>query len=315
MGSLTKQPNGNLVVTAVGGCSPLAGTWLTEAAAAKMTAPSVTPAASAADESVQAEKPEPKTPLDALAKDGESGSSFSISDGDAWALYPGYTTECGTDVDGHTVRLDQAEAKDEFEGERLKNAKGDLVKKFVGTFVEFRGSGDASGDGFTVGDFNVSIGKYNFAAHQYTLTISATDESKWPLSGQSPNLVPESMTTGEDREIAKLGGKSLTVEGERTMTHFINKSSMTIPVKVPTAEAEEMKSSAPTDVLLVMRFAGLGYHKSCRNDCSELLGTRTCVGVNDGFGQFYRADLVGYRIELKDKVVAEKQPPAGMVKK
>lgn len=264
--------------------------------------------------SVPETKPEFNTPLDALASDAES-SSFSVSDDDAWALYPPGTSECGTDVDGHVVYLDRVKADDEFAAERLKKQKPEIAKKYLGHFVAFKGSGNASGGGFSIGRaFKASLGKYNFATHQYVLTIKAEDESKWPLSGQTPNLAPETLKMDQDREIAKLGGKSLTVKGQQSMTHFLNQSSMPIPIKIPVEEAEEMKSSAPTDVLLVMRIAGLGYHKQCTTDCSEILGTRTCSGVNEGFGQYYRADLVGYRVLIKDKVVAEKQPPPGLKK-
>lgn len=284
------------------------------ARAAVRAAPSAAPAPKNDEPAAAPQRPEPKTPLDALASDAES-SSFSIADDDVWALYPPGTSECGTDVDGHVVYLDRVKVDDEFAAERLRKQKPEVAKKYVGHFVAFTGSGDASGSGFGIGGaFKATLGKYNFAAHQYVLTLKAEDDSKWPLSGQMPNLAPETFKMDQDREIAQLGGKSLTVKGQQAMTHFLNQSSFAIPIKVPVEEAEAMKSNAPTEVLLVMRFAGLGYHKQCTTSCLEMFGTRTCGGDNEGFGQYYRADLVGYRISVKDKVVAEKQPPAGMKK-
>ncbi len=290
-----------------------------------LTAPPAEPTEPPAAEDAEAERPEqvptpppkpvPKTPLDALAAQGESASSFDIPSDDAWTLYPVGTTRCGTDFKGRVVRLDRPDTDDEFEAEKLKNEKGDIARKYVGAFVTFSGSGDASDGGFTMDGFGVSLGKYNFASHQYPLTISAESSTKWPLSGKSPTIGRESLTTIEDVELGELNGESLTVEREREDSRFINRSSMTVQVKVPTAEAAEMKSNAPTDVVLVMRFTGLGYHKSCHKQCMEFLGIRDCGSDNIGFGEFYRADLVGYRIQVNDKVVAEKQPPAHLVPK
>lgn len=254
------------------------------------------------------------SPLDALAKDAEAGASFQVPDKDAWTLLPAGTTECGTDTSGRVVRLDQPAASDEFEAERLKNARGEIAKRYAGKILAFVGSGNASGNGFRVGAFTVALGKYDFATHRYPLTISAGEQDKWPLTSQAPILTPESVNVTEDRQIAKIGGKKVTVQGQRAITSYINKSSMTLHVDAPTAEAEEMKSSAPADVLLLMRFVGLGYHKACVTDCGTILGIYSCVGVNTGFGTHYRADLVGFRIKVGGRVVAEKQPMASVKK-
>lgn len=156
---------------------------------------------------------------------------------------------------------------------------------------------------------NGSTWKTTGTKHEYVLTIAAAEDAKWSLKA-TPSFVAESVSVNVDREIAKVGRKSLTVAGQRTMTHFVNKWSMVLPVKVGEPEAEKMEANAPADVLLVMRFVGLGYHKSCRMDCSKLFGVSECVGVNDGFGEFYRAELVGYRVEVNGMVVAEKRPEA-----
>ena len=79
-------------------------------ASAVHTAPPATEAtdrepsvSAAATDNESRTKPVAKTPLDELANEAESGSSFKISDDDEWALYPPGTEDCGTSVSDSNV--------------------------------------------------------------------------------------------------------------------------------------------------------------------------------------------------------------------
>jgi hypothetical protein len=243
--------------------------------------------------------------LDVLADQAERGSSFKVEENDEWALYPPGTTDCGEGEPGANVHVDRPKTDDQFELHDLLAKKGDIAKKYVGKLVKFTG-----GDGF-----GVALGNYNFTTHVYTPRVAADHASHWPLGGGSPTFSRDDLPPLTfDQEIGKIGGKSLTVERQQEMVSFNNTSSMSFSLKATESEARQMKDHASTDFLLLFRFKGLGLHKYCERTCTKMFGETTCNTLNNGFGEYYRADLIGYRVTVNDKVVAEKQPPSSVKK-
>jgi hypothetical protein len=247
-----------------------------------------------------------------LAQDATDGNRFKVKSDEEWSLYSPGTTECGSRTEnGPPIRLDLPSTDDEFERKRLLAERKSIADKYVGTVIKFSGHGDLSdGRVGTDGEYELLLSAYDFNSKHYVLTLRATDTGKWPLGNVDPTFGFRTMTVEGEREIGKLGGKSLTVKSTGTDSTYDNRSKIVIPVKVPADEAEGWKKGGTGSVIILLRFVGLGIHKACKQDCGSLLGVYSCMSLNYGLGQYYRASLLGYEIRVNDKVVAEKVPPA-----
>jgi hypothetical protein len=254
------------------------------------------------------------TPLQLLARDAVAGESFSIPPEDRWALFPIGTTDCTlSSENGPPVRLDQPSTSDEFERKRLIDNRASIADKYVGKLVKFYALGSLSDGTLRIAsEFELELSAYDFRSKQYTMTLRAVDE--WPLGGTAPTYGSRTITSERDREVGKVGGKRFSIRSLVSDATYDNTSKIVIPVKVDESEAENWKNSGDVNVLIVQRFAGMGIHKVCKQDCGSILGVYSCDSMNTGFGEHYRATLVGYEIRVNDRVVAQKVPAAAAAK-
>jgi hypothetical protein len=280
------------------------------ASAAASAAPEGVPAAIATAEATT--RPLERSKLMQLAQNAVDGADFKIDPQDEWALYPPGTTDCmSREENGPPIRLDQPSSSDEFERKRLLADRKSIADRYVGTLIRFTGHGPLDTSSVSVGgEYGLALSAYDFNAGQYKLTLKASDMGKWPLGSVDPTIGVQRMTIEGDREIAKIGGKRLTVKGTSTESIYDNKSNIVIPVTVPVDEAEQWKKAGVGSVVILLRFVGMGLHKACKQDCGSLLGVYSCSSMNMGFGEYYRASLVGYEIKINEKLVAEKLFPS-----
>lgn len=260
-------------------------------------------------------KPAPtsETPASKLARLAQgamsAGEIEEIVGKNEWAFYPPATTDCPDPENTH-VNLTVPETNDEFEAKKLQSQRGAITSAVVGKLVRFQGDGIVSADRGSVGDFEVTLSKYDFTRKAWTLTI-AFDSMKtpyWPIGATDPTISATTLDNETDREIAKLGGKSLTVKGTESHTIYENRSKLTVTVPMAPDVAELHKDALNVRILLVEKFAGLGFHKACQQDCSTILGVPGCSTINNGAGTFYRASPVGYEITVEGEIAAQKQP-------
>lgn len=241
-------------------------------------------------------------------------SNDTIPDNEAWALYAPGTTDCGVAKAGDPPkRVDQPEAADEFEKRKLLATRKDIAAKYVGKifFVEDEGAVDRDETATGTKDYSIWLSKYDFNTKQYTVKLRANEDSHLPIGGPDPIFTRRAHNIASDQEIARLGGKKLTVRTQNEIGTWWNKSSLSFPVKMAETEAEQWKDGARGSYRVYLKFIGLGWHNACAPDCFDMPfgGGRTCMQVNQGRERYVRAETIGYRVEINGKVVANKEPP------
>lgn len=224
-----------------------------------------------------------------------------------WAFYRPGTTDC-YDRGNPDVNLTLPEADDEYQAHDLQAQRREIRTAAVGKLVRFEGEGSVGVQGGTLGDLVVTP-KYDFRRKALRLTIElASTDPPWPLGRTDPVFAADTATLRTDREIGKIGGKSLTVKGTETLTNYEDSSKMTVTVPMAEKVAEQHKDSMKIRVLVVEKFVGLGFHKVCKQECSTILGVYSCSNINVGVGKYYRASPVGYEVYVEGRLAAQKQP-------
>jgi hypothetical protein len=268
----------------------------------------VSAAASTASPTPSAAPDVPSTKLEQLAQTGVTTDAIEkIVEKNEWAFYAPGTTDCYDPQNKH-VNLTVPDTDDEFEAKKLQARRGEIAADAVGKIVVLRGEGEVGATDSVNGCCNVTRSKYDFGRKAWTLTFSASEEGYWPLGATDPVITGKTLTTENYHEVAKLGGKSLTVKGLESDTLYENHSKFTVNVPMAPDVAEQHKDSMHVRVLVVQKFIGLGFHKVCQQDCSTIMGIPACSTLNHGIGKYYRASPVGFEVYVEGAMVAQKQP-------
>jgi hypothetical protein len=248
-----------------------------------------------------------------------SSSSIDVDEfesrmhGKEWAFFDRVVQGCESD-DGPTYP-----PPGETEFDRRASAEGapQIREDLMGKIVRFHGSDQLTGvdEVFDTVDishrFELSRSSYDFRRHRYRINVVANSDladARWPicLRGEcQPDIRASSYQEEVDRAIGHIGSREVTIRSTETEVEWQNFSRISIDVPLEETVARGLGASMPVDMTILLRFAGVGHHKRCHRSCDVMFGERVCSSGDEGFGLFYRAELVGYQLRMGGSVVAQ----------
>ncbi len=248
----------------------------------------------------------PKTRLQAVARQAVGREEFEkLVEENAWAVYDPGTTGCS--FVGESVKLDKPEdAVREFDRAKHRSTLVDRLVVVHGEQEAVKPDDSAAG----------VLSLYDHALGAFTLNVRFID-SKWPALGGSPTIkADKELSEVEDVFVADRGGGYVITAPQR-VPFYVFGSTATFKVKVDTETAKKWtQDGVALRYTIVQRFKKLGFHKDCRRVCKRIdKSTVDCPDdpENQGLGQYYVTEPVGHEIYLDGKLVAERQPPEGLV--
>ncbi|MFO0695048.1 MAG: hypothetical protein U0230_15925 [Polyangiales bacterium] len=283
------------------------------------SAPS-THSASAAAQTVAAHGVQPSgpaDPIDVLLREAISVEEFErrLTDKE-WAFFPRGVRSCEPGEEPDYL----PPGDDEFARRLAEQQRGAVRDGLVGTVVRFEGSGTLAGtdpvfDTVTVGGgaFDLYRSAYDFRAGAYTFHLVANSDlsgssATWPLCTRgvcTPDIRPETFVSEVQRTIGRVGDRDVSVLSSQTDVEWQNFSRLSFRAQMPEADAARLGRNMPIQVLLLLRFEGLGHHQRCQRNCDVIFGERICGGDDMGMGLFKKASLVGYRVRSGETLLSQ----------
>lgn len=284
--------------------------------------PAAAAPANSADAPTQTDEPQwvqssgPRDPLDDFLRNAVSVDEFDRRLADKeWAFFPRGVRSCESGEEPDYL----PPGDDEFARRLAEQRRDGIRESLVGTVVRFEGRGTLAGtnpvfDTVDVGGgaFELYRSAYDFRAGAYTFHLVANSDlsgsiASWPLCTRgvcSPDIRPETFVSEVQRTIGTIGDREVRVRSSETDVEWQNFSRIAIRAPIPEADAARLGRNMPIDVLLLLRFEGLGFHQRCQRNCDVLFGERVCGGDEMGMGVFKKASLLGYRVKSGERVLA-----------